>query len=98
MKNYELLCLIKTLDVESVEQTVKSIEEAIKNLGGSVQSIDKMGRKKLAYEISKSRDAFYTVFNVEIEVSKIVELKKYLKLNENIIRNMLTLATPTVAK
>jgi small subunit ribosomal protein S6 len=91
LRKYELLSVIKTkLDMEGIEQVIQSIEETIKNMGGQVLSTDKMGRKKLAYEIDKSRDAFYVVFNIEFPENKVVDLRRYLKLNENVIREMVS--------
>ena len=47
-----------------------------------------MGRKKLAYDIQGYRDGFFTVAQVTMPAEKIVEFKRNLKLNENVIRFM----------
>lgn len=98
MKNYELLCAIKTnLDIEGVEAVVQSISTAIENFGGSVKNIDKIGRKKLAYEVKKFRDGFFVIFNFELTEEKIVDLKRTLKLNEDVLRNLITVAPEKAA-
>lgn len=95
MKKYELLCIIKpNLDMEEVEKVTQSIEESIKSNGGNLLNTDKMGRKKLAYEIQKFRDGFYVVFTFEGEEAKIVHIRKYLKLNEDILRELVTVVEP----
>lgn len=91
MRKYELLCVIKTsLDMEGIEQVIQNIETTVKNFGGQVLNVDKMGRKKLAYEIQKLRDGFYVIYNMEFPEDKVAELKRYLKLNDSVIRNMIT--------
>lgn len=90
MKKYELLSIIKpNLDMEEVEKVIVNLEKTIVDFGGSVQNIDKAGRKKLAYDINKYRDGFYAILNIEFPADKLVELKRNLKLNESILRNMI---------
>ena len=92
MKKYELFCAVKgDLDIESVEQVIRNIEETIKNFGGSVLNIDKIGRKRLAFEIEDSKDGFFTAFEMLLPESKILGLRKYLKLNEHVIRELITI-------
>ena len=56
MKNYELLSVFKpSLDSEELDKVVEKITEEIKSYEGSVVSVDKMGRKKLAYDVQGYR-------------------------------------------
>lgn len=90
MKQYELLAIIKpNLDMDEVEKAVKNLEEVIKNFGGNVKNIDKVGRKKLAYDINKYRDGFYVVLDMEFPQDKLKDLKRNLKLNESILRDLI---------
>ena len=89
MKSYELLAVIKpNLDMEEVEKVLVKIEDTIKDFGGSVSNIEKSGRKKLAYDVQNYRDGFFAIIKLEIPGDKIVEFKRSLKLNENVIRMM----------
>lgn len=89
MKNYELLAIYKpSLDSEELDKEVEKFSNEIKSYEGSVISVDKMGRKKLAYDIQGYRDGFFTVAQVSMPADKIVEFKRNLKLNENVIRFM----------
>ena len=91
MKKYDFICIIKTnLDIEGVDQVVANIENTIANFGGNVVSTDKIGRKKLAYEVANYRDGFYVNFVMELCEERITELRRYLKLNENVLREMIT--------
>ena len=89
MKKYELLATIKpNLDNDEADKVIAKIEESVSSLGGSVVDTDKMGRKKLAYDVKGFRDGFIAVLKINLEPDKVVEFKRQLKLNENVIRTM----------
>lgn len=91
MKKYDLFTIIKpNLDTEEADKVVAKVEEIIKNLGGSVVECDKMGRKKLSYEIGGFTDGFMVDQVIELDGSKVVELKRQLRLTDSIIRIMFT--------
>ena len=59
MKNYELMTIFKpNLDGEEVDKIIEKINAVITEFGGNIVSMDKSGRKKLAYEIQNFRDGF----------------------------------------
>ncbi len=90
MKNYELLTIFKpSLDSEELDKVVDKISEEVKSYKGSVSSIDKMGRKKLAYDVQGYRDGYFTNLIISLPAESIVEFKRNLKLNENVLRFML---------
>ena len=89
MKNYELLTIFKpSLDSEELDKLVDKISNDVKSFKGSVSSIDKMGRKKLAYDVQGYRDGFFTNIVLSIPGEAVVEFKRNLKLNENVLRFM----------
>ena len=89
MKNYELLTIFKpSLDSDELDKAVDKISADIKAAKGEVSSVDKMGRKKLAYDLQGYRDGFFTTLIVSLPADAIVEFKRNLKLNDNILRFM----------
>ena len=89
MKNYELLTVFKpSLDSEELDSVIEKISEEIKSYKGSVESIDKMGRKKLAYDVQGYRDGYFTTMIISVPAESIVEFKRNLKLNDNVLRFM----------
>ena len=89
MKNYELMAIFKpNLDAEEVDKNIEKISSVIKDFGGEVISIDKSGRKKLAYEIQNFRDGFFATAVLSLPADKIAEFKRQLRLNDNILRTM----------
>lgn len=91
MRTYELLCLLKAgFDIENTDQIVTNIEKSITNLGGKILDCNKMGRKRLAYDIGKNRDSFCVSFKIDFDPEKLPELKRYFKLSDSVIRNFIT--------
>ena len=89
MKNYELLAIFKpSLDSEELDKVMDKISEDVKSFSGSVSSVDKMGRKKLAYDVQGYRDGYFTTMIISIPGETVVDFKRSLKLNENILRFM----------
>jgi small subunit ribosomal protein S6 len=90
LRTYELLSIIKpNIDSEEFDKIVAKIEENIATLGGKVVSTDKMGRKKLSYDIKDFRDGYFVVHNFELEPNQVEKFNRQLRLNENILRIML---------
>ncbi|MBQ8458987.1 30S ribosomal protein S6 [bacterium] len=89
MKTYELMAIFKpNLDAEEVDKIIEKINSTITEFGGSVASVDKAGRKKLAYEIQSFRDGFFATTILSLPAEKVAEFKRQLRLNENILRTM----------
>ena len=89
MKQYELLIIFKpNSDADEIGKLIGKVEEDLKALKGSLDSTDKIGRKKLAYEIQKFRDGFFTTTVLELPADKVAEFKRQLRLNDNILRTM----------
>lgn len=68
-------------------QENQKITALIKELGGEVLETDEWGKRTLAYEIQKMKDAYYFVNYFTLTPEKITELDRYYRLDENIIRH-----------
>lgn len=91
MKNYELMVVFKpNLDTEEVNATVEKLSSTVSEMGGKVESVDKTGRKKLAYEVAGFRDGFFTTLVFALPAEQVAEFKRQLRLTDSIIRTMFT--------
>lgn len=89
MKTYELMTIFKpNLDAEEVDKLIDKIGSIIVEFGGKVESTDKVGRKKLAYEIQNFRDGYFSTSILSLPADKVAEFKRQLRLNDNILRTM----------
>ena len=89
MNTYELLTIFKpNLDAEEVDKVVESLGKLIADLGGKVESTDKAGRRKLAYDIQNFRDGFFVTTVLSLPTEKVAEFRRQLRLSDNILRTM----------
>ncbi len=91
MNTYELVVMynpdLKEADLKAVVEELKS---RAKDLGGSLDIADDMGLKKLAYKIGKFDQAYYHIYNLQIESTKANEIVSFLNHREGVIRNLLS--------
>ena len=89
MRKYELMCIFKpNLDTDEVDKLIDKISSIVTDFGGNVESVDKAGRKKLAYDIQSFRDGYFATSILNLPPEKVAEFKRQLRLNDNIIRTM----------
>lgn len=85
------------LDADEVDKNLAKLEETITSYKGKVTNTEKIGRKKLAYDIQKFRDGFFVTQMLSMPADKVVDFKRQLKLNENVLRIMFMDAAKAVA-
>lgn len=89
MKTYELLSIIKpNIDSDEADKIVAKIEDTVAGFSGKIVETEKMGRRKLSYDIQNFRDGYLVTQRLELPADKVVDFKRQLKLNENILRTM----------
>jgi small subunit ribosomal protein S6 len=83
------------LPAEAEEATVSTavdrIAKTIAPTGGKVDSIDRWGRRRFAYEIARQHEGYYVVVRIEAEPSVQSELDHTLKLADEVIRHKILL-------
>ena len=98
MDVYEaMLIVIPELDEEQVENTISRFQTIIERTGGGVQDVNHWGRRKLAYEIDHRTDGFYVVMEFTAGERTLVELKRILRVSDDVLRHMIVKLPPTYA-
>src|ERR1017187_2313590 len=98
---YESTFIIKgTLEDKDFEPIITKTEDTIRRYGGTVLEMERWGRKKLAYPISRETQGYYVTAHFthpgtyEDRTSNIISrLERMFSLDESVIR-FLTLARP----
>jgi small subunit ribosomal protein S6 len=63
MANYEIMFILHpNTPEEEIDKVNSQIEGIITSAGGQIQKIEKMGKRRLAYEVSRARDGYYVLF------------------------------------
>ena len=87
MNKYELMyILVNSASDEEKDAMIEKINTLITKNGGVVESVDKIGSKKLAYEIDKKHDGYYVLVNFTAESSVPATITNTLRITEGVLR------------
>jgi small subunit ribosomal protein S6 len=87
MRRYETIFIASpTLTDEQADELVKQFEGIIAEQGGELLKTDKWGRKKLAYEVQKFSEGYYTLFEMNAGPNLIAELERRFRNNDAVIK------------
>jgi small subunit ribosomal protein S6 len=105
-RDYELLFIVSPLrsSEDEIANTVNRVRQAIASAGGEMTDVDQSppwGRRKFAYPIREyaegeaSRrpfnEGFYVLCHFNLASTRIPEIERALKLNDSVLRYLLTL-------
>ena len=89
MNKFEAVILLSPdLSSENLKKQEDSFTKYLIELSGSVISKEDWGLRNLSYKIKNFKKAFYKFYQLEIEGSKIQDIKKNVNQNEQIIRHL----------
>ena len=89
MRAYEVMVILDpSLDERTIEPSLDKYLNVIRKDGGSIESLDVWGRRRMAYEIKKNAEGIYAVISLTAEPATVKEFDRQLTLNESILRTM----------
>lgn len=87
MKKYELaLALSAKLEDEQRAALLEKIQAMITTAGAAITNVDEWGKKQLAYEIQKMKEAYYYFIQFDGEATVPAELEEKLRIEESVLR------------
>ena len=87
MIDYEVTYILRpSLEETEVEERANAIGEIVKNQKGELLGIERLGKKRLAYEIDDVREGNYVVMRFKSDAAASKELERQLKLHEDVLR------------
>ncbi len=87
MSKYELAVVVSAkIEDEERAAVIEKCKALIERFGGTVTNVDEWGKRKLAYEIQKMREAFYYFIQFEAETSAPAEIESRVRIMDNVIR------------
>ena len=89
MNKYEVMVIVKPAEEEVTNATIEKVEALIARVGGTVEKVDRWGKRRLAYPVKKFTDGFFTLVNFEAAPGEIKEIDRVLKINDEILRHMI---------
>jgi len=86
MNKYETIIIINpNIEEEAVKKTIQKFSDLI-NENGKVESVEEMGKRRLAYLIKKQKEGFYVLINFEADPKFIVELERVYGITDEILK------------
>jgi small subunit ribosomal protein S6 len=81
-----MLIIDSSLDSEAVGKVIGRFENLIKQYKGTVEKVDKWGKRRLAYPIKGRSDGVYTVLYFRADTALVRELDRILRISDEILR------------
>jgi small subunit ribosomal protein S6 len=90
MSKYELT-LVVSAKIEDDERAavVEKNKALIERFGGKVTNVEEAGKKRLAYEILKQKEAFYYFIQFDAETSAPEEIESRVRIMDNVLRYLI---------
>jgi small subunit ribosomal protein S6 len=86
-RTYEVMFIVRPdMAEEDLDKLISTLETAVSGTGGSVKSVEKMGKRRLAYAVGRFHDGVYVLLTVEGGGGLIHELERRLRVTEPVIK------------
>ena len=86
-RTYELMFIVRPdMPEEEQDKLISNLETQVGTAGGTVKSVERMGKRRLAYVVRKFQDGIYVLMNLEGEGGMVKEVERRLRVTEPVIK------------
>ncbi|MCQ2540642.1 MAG: 30S ribosomal protein S6 [Acetatifactor sp.] len=90
MNKYELAVVVSAnIEDEERAAVIEKCQKYVVRFGGNITEVEECGKKKLAYEIQKMREAFYYFIRFEADGTAPAEIESRVRIMDNVIRYLI---------
>ena len=90
MNKYELAVVVSArIEDEERAAVVDKCKALVERFGGVITEVDDWGKKRLAYEIQKMKEAFYYFIRFDAESTVPIEIESRIRIMDNVIRYLI---------
>ena len=87
MNKYELAVVVSAnIEDEQRVATLDKCKALVERFGGTITEVDEWGKKHLAYEIQKMKEAYYYFIRFEAESTAPAEIESRIRIMDNVLR------------
>lgn len=87
MRQYEIMLILPPeADDKVIGGVTDRIGQILAERGGEIRSVDRWGRRRLTYQLSKHSEGFYVVAQFVAEPDTVKELDRVLSLVDDVLR------------
>ena len=89
MRDYEIMYIIRpNIEEEAQKSVIERFSNILTDNGATIDKVDEMGSRRLAYEIDNHRDGYYVVINFKGDQTAVNEFDRQAKFSDDIIRHI----------
>lgn len=89
MNKYELMFIVASdVSEEKREELIAKQKAYVEAHKGTVESVEKLGMKKLAYPINFKNEGFYVLMNITLAPSEVDAMNKLMTITDGIERQI----------
>ena len=86
-RTYELMFIVRPdMPEEDQDKLISNLETQVGNAGGTVKSVERMGKRRLAYLVRKFQDGIYMLMVLQGEGGMVKEVERRLRVTEPVIK------------
>jgi small subunit ribosomal protein S6 len=86
-RSYEVMFIVRPdLPEEELDKLVSTLQNHATTAGATVEKVEKMGRRRLAYDVKKFSDGQYVLFTLASDGKAVHELERRLRVAEPVIK------------
>lgn len=94
-RTYETTFIVNaSLDDAQVDSVIGRVQDTITKNGGTVEALNKWGRKRLAYSINKKTNGYYVNIEFQAPNTLLAILERSFQLDEMILRYLTVVLDP----
>mgnify|MGYP003447388205 CR=1 FL=1 len=87
MNKYELAVVVNAkIEDDERAQVIEKVKALVERFGGQISDVDEWGKKRLAYEIQKMKEAYYYFIHFESDSVCPNEVEKRIRIMDNVLR------------
>ena len=87
MSKQELAVVVSAkLEDDARAEVIEKVKALVTRFGGNITDVDEWGKKRLAYEIQKMKEAYYYFIHFESETTTPGEIEERIRIMDGVIR------------
>ena len=87
MSKYELAVVVSAkLEDDARAEVIEKVKALVTRFGGNITDVDEWGKKRLAYEIQKMKEAYYYFIHFEADAQCPAEVERHVRIMDNVMR------------
>ena len=87
MNKYGLAVVVSAkIEDDERAEVLNKVKALVERFGGQITNVDEWGKKRLAYDVQKMKEAFYYFIQFDAESTVPAEIESRIRIMDNVIR------------